>query len=206
MSENTKLWLSVVLGPLVTVLSLFIADILMKKNEARKYRLSTLESAYEDFYLPLLKFLMSANKNSMNYYYLVANWYGAPLPVRKSTDTLRVLLHQNLKYLPPEVVILVSEYTVATAGAQLFFGEGEYRENYRKSLIEASDTFDKIVKKSLEEASTIANKLGYPNIAKPILATFVNVEETKYNYPRYLPEIYHTEPPEQYTGSEPPYY
>lgn len=206
MDDNSKFLLSIVLGPLVTIVSLFIADVLMKKNEARKYRLSTLESAYEDFYLPLIKLLMSANKSSVTYYYLVAVWYGAPKLFRRDSDPLDKLLHKNLKYLPPEVIQLVSEYTSSTAGARLYFGPDGYRESYLGSLKNASDLFDKIVNISLKEASLIANKLGYPNIAKPILESFENVPETKYNYPRYLPEIYHTEPPKQFVGPEPPSY
>lgn len=206
MDDNSKFLLSIILGPLVTIASLFIADILLKKNEARKYQLSTLESAYEDFYLPLIKLLMSANRNNITYYYLVAVWYGAPQPIRKSNDQLDKLLHQNLKYLPPEVIILVSKYTSATAGARMYFGPDSYRENYLESLITASDLFDSIVKISLKEASLIANKLGYPNIAKPILASFLDIPETKYNYPRYLPEIYRIAPPKQFEGPEPPSY
>lgn len=206
LDDNSKFLLSVFLGPLVTIISLFIADIFLKKNEARKYRLSTIESAYEEFYLPLIKFLMSANKDNMTYYYLIAVWYGAPKQVRKSTDQLDKLLHQNLKYLPPEVIKLVSEYTTSTAGARMFFGLDSYQENYLDSLRKASDLFDKIVKASLKEASLIANKLGYPNIAKPILESFVGISETKYNYPRYLPEIYHTAPQKRFEEPEPPSY
>lgn len=165
-----------------------------------------IDKSYQSYYIPLIKFLISANEENLTYYWLIASWYSAPQPVRKTTDTLNILLSQNLEFLPPKIVSLIPKYKVTTSGAQLFFGEQGYRENYRHNLVEASDLFDKIIETSLKEASLISNKLGYPNIAKPILESFEKMEKTTSNSPRYLPEIYQTGSPRSFVGEEPPYY
>ena len=153
-----------------------------------------------------MKFLISANKDSMTYYWYIASWYNAPGKFKKTNDTVRSLLRDNLELVPPRIVKLVSDYSVATAGAEMFFGDGSYRENYRNQLVEASNLFDIIIKLSLKEASSISKELGYPDIATPILESFEEIENTNMNYPRYLPEIYQESGPRQFVGEEPPYY
>lgn len=198
-------WIPIFLSPLISVLSIFISNWLGRKSESRRYRLDMIDKSYQSYYIPLIKFLISANEENLTYYWLIASWYNAPQPVRKTTDALNVLVSKNLEFLPPKIVSLVPKYKVATLGAQLFFGEEEYRENYRHNLIEASDLFDEIIEISLKEADLISSKLGYPNIAKPILESFEMMEKTTSNHPRYLPEIYQRNSPRSFVGKEPPY-
>lgn len=145
-----------------------------------------------------MKLLISANKENLTYYWFVAVWYSAPGDLKKTTDPFATLVRNNLELLPPAIVEIVPEYSVATSGASLFFGESEYRENYCHNLIKSSELFDEIIKKSLQEASTLAKTLGYPNIAKPILESFVNMKQTSMNFPRYLPDIYLAKAPREF--------
>ena len=195
-----------IIGPLISVISIFISNWLGRKSVKSNYQLETKDKAYSEFYIPLMKKLTSANKNSMTYYTYIAIWYGAPEGFKKNKDEFSQLLRTNLEYLPPKIIKLVPEYMTATSGAQLFFGDEGYRENYRAVLIEASNLFDKIIKISLKEASKISKELGYPDIALPILELFEGIEHTNLNFPRYLPEVHQNNPPRQFTGEEPPYY
>ncbi|API89444.1 hypothetical protein BKP56_09335 [Marinilactibacillus sp. 15R] len=198
--------IQIVLGSTVSIISIFISNYLGRKATKNNYQLETKDKAYKSFYVPLMKFLISANKDSMIYYWYIASWYAAPGKFKKSSDLLSDLLRSNLEVLPPKVVTLVSEYSTSTSGAQMFFGDDGYRENYRHNLIKASELFDTIVRQSLQEASLISKELGYPDIAKPILESFDNIEKTNLNFPRYLPEIYQKSGPRQFVGEEPPYY
>lgn len=199
-------WLQITIGPLISIVAIFISNWLGRKSVKNNYQLETKDKAYTHYYIPLIKMLVRANKNSLTYYWLVAAWYGAPEAVKRKNDPINDLLISNVKYLPPEIVNLVSEYSVATSGARMFFGPNSYRENYRKQLIKASNLFDEIINKSLKEASKTSETLGYPDIAKPILESFESMERTEHNHPRYLPEIYQKEQPRQFVGEEPPYY
>lgn len=149
------------IGPVVSIISIFIANWLGRITAKQDYKLQTKEKSYLNFYVPLMKFLSSANKNSMTYYFLIAIWYGAPKPIRKEDDFLNHLLKNNLELLPPDIVNLVPEYNVATGGSKLFFGEDQYHDNYRENLINSSELFDKIITLSLKEASIISKALGY---------------------------------------------
>lgn len=200
-----EIW-SIVISSTISVVSIFISNFLGQKATDRKFQLQNMEKSYKEFYVPLMKFLISANKENLTYYWLIASWYNAPNGIKRTNDPIRTLLGDNLELLPPEVVKLIPEYSVATSGAQMFFGDGEYRENYRHNLVTASELFDEIIQTSLKEAKTISQKIGYPDIATPILESFENMERSQMNYPRYLPEIYQTKGPRQYTGEEPPYY
>lgn len=199
-------WMQLIIGPLISVGSIFISNWLGRKSVKNNYQLETKDKAYSEFYIPLMKKLTSANKDSMTYYTYVAVWYGAPKEFKKRKDDFSQLFRANLEYLPPKIIKLVPEYMTATSGAQLFFGDDGYRENYRNNLIKASDLFDEIIKLSLKEASSISNELGYPDIAEPILKLFTSLKHSKFNYPRYLPEIHQDNLPRQFTGEEPPYY
>lgn len=199
-------WIPLIFGPTISVGSIFISNWLGRKSVKNNYQLETKDKAYSEFYIPLMKKLTSANKNSMTYYIYIAAWYAAPKGFKKTNDDFSQLFRTNLEYLPPRIIKLVPEYMTATSGAQLFFGDDGYRENYRHNLIEASDLFDKIIKISLKEASSISNELGYPDIALPILEMFEGIEHTDKNFPRYLPEVYQNNAPRQFTGEEPPYY
>lgn len=198
--------LQIILGSSVSIISIFVSNYLGRKATKDNYRLETKDKAYKSFYVPLMKFLISSNKDSMTYYWYIATWYAAPGKFKKKDDLLSKLLKSNLEHLPPKIVTLVSEYSVTTSGAQMFFGDDGYRDNYRHNLIKASDLFDNIIKKSLLEASSISKELGYPDIAKPILESFEGIENTNLNFPRYLPEIYQASGPRQFVGEEPPYY
>lgn len=199
-------WISMILSPIVSIVAIFISNWLGRKNDKVTFRLDTLKNAYNNFYIPLMKHLISANKNALTYYFLVAIWYGAPKPFNKQSDFLLELLRDNLEYLPPEVVNLIHEYHVETSGAVMFFGDNGYRENYKHNLIKASELFDDIIKISLKEASRLAKTLGYPDIATPILESFLNIQKSDMNHPRWLPEIYQKGSPRQFVGEEPPYY
>lgn len=198
--------IQIMISSIVSITSIFISNWLGRKATKDNFQLETKDKAYKNYYIPLMKLLISQNKNSLTYYWIVAAWYNAPEPLKKSTDPLKILLTTNLELLPPNIVKIVPEYSVATSGAALFFGDNEYRENYRQNLQESSDFFDEIIKKSLTEASRLSKQLGYPDIAKPILGSFVNMEQTDMNFPRYLPAIYQTEGPRQFVGEKPPYY
>lgn len=207
MDDNTlSFWMPIAFSPLISVASIFISNWLGRKSESRKFQLETTDKAYNSFYIPLMKTLVSANESNLTYYWFIAVLYGAPKPVKSTSDFLKQLLNTNLHYLPSQLIELIPKYNVATSGAILFFGEDGYRENYRQNLITASDLFDDIIEISLKEASLIANRLGYPDIAKPILESFLNAEKTKYNYPRYLPEIYQESAPNTFVGEDAPYY
>lgn len=195
-----------IISSLVSITSIFISNWLGRKATKDDFQLGTKEKAYKNYYVPLMKLLISQNKSSLTYFWIVATWYNAPGQLKKTTDPLQALLNNNLELLPPNIVKIVPEYSVATSGATMFFGDNEYRENYRHNLQESSDFFDEIVKKSLIEASRLSKTLGYPDIAKPILESFVNMEQTDMNFPRYLPEIYQAKGPRQFVGEEPPYY
>lgn len=199
-------WISMILSPVVSIVAIFISNWLGRKSERITYQLNTQKAAYENFYIPLMKRLIQANKDALTYYFFVGIWYGAPSPANISRDFLNDLLRDNLEYLPREIVELVPDYSVATSGAKMFFGNDGYRENYREKLVLASDLFDKIIESSLKEASRLAKTLGYPDIASPILESFLHIEYTDMNYPRYLPEIYQKHSPRQFVGEEPPYY
>lgn len=201
-----KDWLQILSGPMISIIAIFISNWLGRKSNQNEFKLNSMKNAYLNFHLPLMKILILANKNALTYYWIIAAWYNAPGEFKKDNDRLLSLLRSNLEYLPPEIVKLVPEYMVATSGARLFFGDNEYRENYKKSLDTASDLFDEIIKSSLQDASRLANKLGYPDISKPILESFLNIEHSQHNYPRALPEIYQTNSPRQFVGPEPPYY
>lgn len=198
--------IQIVISSIVSIVSIFISNWLGRKAVKANFQLDTKEKAYKNYYVPLMKLLISSNKESLTYYWFVASWYNAPGDLIKTTDPFATLMRNNLELLPPAIVKIVSEYSVATSGASLFFGESEYRENYRHNLVRSSELFDEIIKKSLQEASILAKTLGYPNIAKPILESFVNMEQTSMNFPRYLPEIYQAKAPRQFAGEKPPYY
>lgn len=200
-----EIW-SIVISSTISVVSIFISNFLGQKATDRKFQLQNMEKSYKEYYVPLMKFLISTNKKNLTYYWLIASWYNAPNGIKITSDPIRTLLGDNLELLPSKVVELIPEYSVATSGAQMFFGDGEYRENYRQSLIKASELFDEIIQTSLKEAKSISQKLGYPDIATTILESFENLEHSESNYPRYLPEIYQTKGPRQYTGEKPPYY
>lgn len=207
-SETISLayWIPIFLSPLISVLSIFISNWLGRKSESRRYQLEIIDKSYKNYYIPLIKFLVTTNEESRTYYWLIAVLYDAPKPFKQNIDPLNKLLNKNLEYLPPNIVTLVSRYSTVTSESRLFFGDEGYRENYRKNLIEASDLFDKIIKASLKEASSISSKLGYPDISKPILESFVNLEKTTSSFPRYLPEIYQKGSPGAFVGEEPPYH
>lgn len=195
-----------IIGPLISVLSIFISNWLGRKSVKNNYQLETKDKAYSELYVPLMRILISSSKDSMTYYWYVAIWYGAPTGFKKKGDDILSLLRSNLEFLPPKIINLLPEYSGATSGAQMFFSENGYRENYRAQLIKASDLFDKIIKISLQEAKSISKELGYPDIASEILKSFEEIEKTDKNFPRYLPAIYQKSAPRQFTGEEPPYY
>ena len=203
---TTLQWVSLLSGPIISIIAIFISNWLGRKTNENEFELQTMDKAYHSFYIPLMKLLISANKNSLTYYYLVAIWYSAPKEFKRKDDQFLNLIRRNIEYLPPKIVNLIPDYMVATGGAELFFGVNGYRENYRAQLEKASDLFDEIIKLSLEEANLISNRLGYPNISKPILEAFLNLEHSPHNYPRALPEIYQKSSPRQFVGPEPPYY
>lgn len=198
--------LLIYLSPFVSVISIFISNWLGRLSEKSKYRQLTLEKTYLNYYVPLMKFLATVNKESMTFYWMVAAWYLGPESSKSNAKLLSNLLRTNIELLPPKIVMKISKFSGAVSGTEMFFGEGEYRENYRHNLIEGSELFDEIIIESLKEASTISKKLGYPNIAKPLLESFQSMEQNQRNHPRYLPEIYQKQPPRVFQGSKPPYY
>lgn len=207
MNDNIlTFWLPIAFSPLISVVSIFISNWLGRKSESRKYQLETTDAAYNNYYIPLMKILVSANESNLTYYWFIAVLYSAPEPVKSSSDFLKQLLNTNLQYLPSQLIKKIPKYNVATSGAQLYFGDDGYRENYRHNLITASDLFDEIIEISLREASLTAKRLGYPDIAKPILESFLDAEETIYNFPRYLPEIYQKSSPNTFVGKDAPFY
>ncbi|WP_414838448.1 hypothetical protein [Carnobacterium sp. TMP28] len=198
--------IQILISSIVSITSIFISNWLGRKAVKDNFQLETKDKAYKNYYVPLMKLLISANKDNLTYYWFVAAWYNAPGEHKKNTDPFSTLLKGNLELLPPSIVKIIPEYNVSTSGAAMFFGENEYRENYRHNLIKSSDLFDEIIRKSLQEASKLAKTLGYPDIAAPILESFVDMEQTDMNFPRYLPEIYQTKGPRQFVGETPPYY
>lgn len=195
--------IQLVVGSLITVISIFISNWLGRKSTKHDYQLETKNKAYQEFYIPLIKLLINGNKESMTYFWYVALFYQAPEEIR-SDDHFNTLVKNNIQYLPPQVVPYIQRYSLESHGAQLFFREDGYDEDYKHHLVNASDLFDTIIKLSLQEASLLARELGYPDIAMPILETFESIEETKMNYPRYLPEIYQKSGPKQFVGEKPP--
>ena len=203
---TTKDWMQILSGPIISIIAIFISNWLGRKSSQNEFKLKSMENAYLNYHLPLMKMLISTNKDNLTYYWTVAVWYSAPPGIKKKNDYVLTLVRENLEHLPPDIVNLVPDYMVATGGAELFFSDDGYRQNYKNTLETASNLFDKIIKLSLEDASRLADKLGYPDISKPILESFLNMEKTPHNHPRALPEIYQTSSPRQFVGPEPPYY
>lgn len=198
--------LQILSGPIISIIAIFISNWLGRKSNHNDFKLKSMENAYLHYHLPLMKILISANKEALTYYWMVAVWYSAPPGITNKNDNVLTLVRENLEHLPPEIVKLVPDYMVATGGAKLFFGDNGYRQNYKNALDTASELFDEIIKLSLKDASRLADKLGYPDISKPILESFLNMEKIPHNHPRALPEIYQTSSPRQFVGPEPPYY
>lgn len=191
------------IAPIVSVLSIFISNYLGRATNRQNHKYANAERTYSIFYIPLIKWLAPTNKNSMSYFWTIAMLRVGPT---QKPDWLINHLTKNLEFALPYVASLYQDYMVETGGAEAFYSFDGFRENYRKNASKASELFDKIVIASLEEASILSKKLGYPDTAKPILELFQKGIENQESRHRYLPEIYQEGLPRVFVGPEPPYY
>lgn len=191
------------IAPVVSIVSIFVSNYLGRTMNMHNHKYANAEKTYSTFYIPLIKWLAPTNQDAMSYFWKISMIRLGPT---KQPDWLKAHLTRNLEFALPSVVSKYQDYMVKTGGAEFFYNPEGFRENYRQNAIEASKLFDLIITESLKEASTLSEKLGYPNTAKPILEIFEKGIENQDIHSRYLPEIYQKGLPRMFEGTEPPYY
>ena len=96
--------IQIMISSIVSITSIFISNWLGRKATKDNFQLETKDKAYKNYYIPLMKLLISQNKNSLTYYWIVAAWFNAPGQLKRTTDPLQTLLNNNLELLPPNIV------------------------------------------------------------------------------------------------------
>ncbi len=178
--------LPIVITSVVSIVSIFISNILGRKATLSNHVLENEEKSYQNYYVPLIKWLYRHNDEYINYYWCIAV---SRLHI-KQNDFLNDHLKQHIELAPTDAVIHFNSYMVKSSGAEFFYKDQVKNAQYEKNAIEASEKFDLIIKSSLKEASKLAKKLGYPDIAAPLLKSCCDGISSQDKTDRYIPEIY----------------
>lgn len=181
---NKKDLLILLVPSVVSIISIFISNYLGVISSNFKNQISIQEKTYNEYHIPLIQWLLQHNKDSWNYARLIA----MPNIMQKEPDFILSHISKNISYAPSKAVELYSDYF------DLFMSDNYYsfssasfdNPKVEKEVILKSDIFDQIIIESLKEASILSNKLGYPDIARPVLDNFsLNVHASKGN--RHIP-------------------
>ena len=178
--------LPIIVTSIVSIVSIFISNILGRKATLSNHVLENEEKAYQKYHIPLIKWLYRHNDEFINYYGCVAV---TRLHIGQK-DFLNEHLKQNIELAPSNAVVHFNAYMVKSSGAEFFYKDQTKNARYEHNAIEASEKFDLIIKYSLIEASRLARKLGYPDIAEPLLKSFYDGIASQNKADRYLPKEY----------------
>lgn len=140
---------------------------------SRKHKLENEEAAYKNYYAPLMEILT---------HYQISNiWYGVAIGGFKQAsfqtngkfkvdNRLQDLIRKNIVYVPKTIGTSLHQFLMSSD--DFFYREEPGYEKYEHNAVLASNAFDLIITESLKEASKLAKKLGYPDIAAELLHEF----------------------------------
>lgn len=177
-------WISVIANLVVSIVTLFISNYLGRKFALIEDRHKNQRKAYLECYIPLLKLLLKIPRDQISYYGIVVH---PELTNMRSirTDHFFEFLFSHLHYLPKGVALKLSDYRRASLNALISYSSTGVLEQNESLAHLASDLFDEILIDMLEEAEELSVKLGYPDLAQPILE-YVEKHAYSRKNPRYL--------------------
>ena len=70
--------IQIMISSIVSITSIFISNWLGRKATKDNFQLETKDKAYKNYYIPLMKLLISQNKISLTYYWIVSACYNSP--------------------------------------------------------------------------------------------------------------------------------
>lgn len=164
--------LRIVVPAIVSVLTVLVTLAFSKHSDKNKQFVKTDEENYLKFHVPLIKRLASFNPNSRAFFDVI-------VVVRMNNlDGDLVLDHfiTNIQFVPETTIDLVFEYFKACGDLSFYSIDSNMYQNseHEKIMIEASNLYDQIILNTLKESTRLSNRLGYPDIATPILESFLS--------------------------------
>ena len=164
--------LRIVVPAIVSVLTVSVTLAFSKHSDKNKQLVKTDEENYLKFHVPLIKQLASFNPNSRTFFDVI-------VVVRMNNlggDLILDHFINNIQFVPGTSVNLVFDYFKVCEDLSFYDTNSKMYQNFEheKAMIEASTLYDQIVLNTLQESSKLSKKLGYPDIATPILESFLN--------------------------------
>lgn len=184
-----KDWTLLLIPTFVSIISIFISNFLGIKSTEIKHQLSVQEETYNKYHVPIIQWLNKHSVEDWNYAKLVAQ----SARLGDEHDFLITHITQNINYAPKSVITNFNKYIQK----RHFIGYYDFESPMfndpvaEKEIAVASDLFDKIIIDSLKQSTKLANKLGYPNIAEPMLESFLSEVDLYSEGKRYIPWTKH---------------
>ena len=175
---NASAWISLA-GILVSFISVFVSNWLGRKAAVAEMGNNQRLKRYQEYYIPFIKQIYNVKPYYWSFYDFRNN---TALDGSNSYSELSDLMFNKMEYMGPDLPPLVTRleiiaedvYSDVNLALYSGFRNAPSLEHAAEKVEIANDLFDRIVMKTLQEASQLADSLSLEPIAEPLLSSYKN--------------------------------
>ncbi len=175
---NASAWISLA-GILVSFISVFVSNWLGRKAAVAEMGNNQRLKRYQEYYIPFIKQIYNVKPYYWSFYDFRNN---TALDGSNSYSELSDLMFNKMEYMGPDLPPLVTHleiiaedvYSDVNLALYSGFQNAPSLEQAAEKVEIANDLFDRIVMKTLQEASQLADSLSLEPIAEPLLSSYKN--------------------------------
>lgn len=175
---NASAWISLA-GILVSFISVFVSNWLGRKAAVAEMGNNQRLKRYQEYYIPFIKQIYNVKPYYWSFYDFRNN---TALDGSNSYSELSDLMFNKMEYMGPDLPPLVTRleiiaedvYSDVNLALYSGFRNAHSLEHAAEKVEIANDLFDRIVMKTLQEASQLADSLSLEPIAEPLLSSYKN--------------------------------
>lgn len=175
---DASAWISLA-GIVVSFVSIFVSNWLGRKAAIAEMSNNQRLKRYQEYYIPFIKQIYNVKPHYWSFYDFRNN---TARDGSNSYSELSDLMFNKMEYMGPDLPPLVTHleiiaedvYSDVNLALYSGFQNAPSLEQAAEKVEAANDLFDRIVMKTLQEASQLADSLSLEPIAEPLLSSYKN--------------------------------